>query len=61
MSTHLVLDGTENVALGLAIACINLIVAIALVVVGLSLVLAVSSVAWLSDRTGETQSIRGQA
>lgn len=61
MSTHLPLGSAENVGLGLAIACVNLMVAVALVLMGLSLVLAVSSIAWLSDRTGEAHSIRGTA
>ena len=45
------LAGTENVGPGLAIACLNLIVAFVLVTLGLLLALAVSSVAWFTDRT----------
>jgi hypothetical protein len=56
MTIQSLLTGTESVGPGLAIACVNLIVALALVTVGLSLILAVSSVAWLSDRTGDTKS-----
>ena len=55
------LAGTENVGPGLAIACLNLIVAFALVTLGLLLALAVSSVAWFADRTKETRLIRGRA
>ena len=56
------LAGTENVGPGLAIACLNLIVAFALVTLGLLLALAVSSVAWFADRTNlETRPIRGRA
>jgi hypothetical protein len=47
MSTHLLLAGTGNVVSGLGVACLNVIVALALVAVSLLLVLAVSSVAWL--------------
>jgi hypothetical protein len=54
MTIQWLLAGTQSVGPGLAIACVNLIVALALVTVGLSLILIVSSVAWLSDRTGDT-------
>ena len=57
MSTHLLLPIMDDVGPGLAIACVNLLVALALVAVGLTLILAVSSVAWLSDHT-DTSSIR---
>jgi hypothetical protein len=58
MSTHLLLAG--NVMSGLGVACLNVIVALALVAVNLLLVLAVSSVAWLYDRPKEIQPIRGR-
>ena len=61
MSTHLLFAGTGNVVPGVGVACLNVIVALALVVVGVSLVLAVSSVAWLSDRHQDVQPIRGSA
>jgi hypothetical protein len=50
MSTHLLLPGTENVGPGIAIAGLNSMVAMALVIVGLLLALSVSSVAWFCDR-----------
>ena len=62
------LAGTKDVGPGLAIACLNLIVAFVLVTLGLLLALAVSSVAWFTDRTNwfadrtkETRLIRGRA
>ena len=58
MSTHLLLAGTGDLVPGVAIACFNLILALALVTVGLLLVVAVSSVAWLYDRPNELQPIR---
>ena len=50
MPTHSLLAGTGNVVPDLAVACLNVIAALALVAVSLLLVLAVSSVAWLYDR-----------
>lgn len=56
MSTHLLLAETGNVVPGVGVAFLNVIVALALVAVGLLLVLAVSSVAWLYDRHKECPS-----
>jgi hypothetical protein len=61
MSTQLLLAGTGNVVPSLGVACLNVIVAMALVAVSLLLVLGVSSVAWLYDRHKEIQPIRGRA
>ena len=61
MSTHLLLAGTRKVVSGLGVACLNVIVALALVAVSLLLVLAVSSVAWLYDRPKEIQPIHSRA
>jgi hypothetical protein len=60
MPTHLLLAGTGDVVPGLAVACLNVIAALALVAVSLLLVLAVSSVAWFYDRDKETQPIHGR-
>jgi hypothetical protein len=46
---------TDNVGLGLAVTCLNLIVALALVTFSLLLGLAVSSLACVYDRSKETQ------
>jgi hypothetical protein len=61
MPTHSLLAGTGNFVPDLAVACLNVIVALALVAVGLLLVLAVSSVAWFYDRDKEIQPIHGRA
>jgi hypothetical protein len=61
MPTDLLLAGTGDVVPGLAVVCLNLIVALALVAVSLLLVLAVSSVAWFYDRDKEIQPIHGRA
>ena len=59
MSTHLFLGGSENPAPGLAVACINLIVALTLVCVILLLGVTVSLLAWLhAFATGDARSIR---
>jgi hypothetical protein len=61
MSTHLFLAGTGDVVPALAVACLNVIVALALVAISLLLMLAVSSVAWFYDRDKEIQPIHGRA
>jgi hypothetical protein len=58
MSTHWLFAGTGDLVPGVAAACFNLFVALALVTVSLLLVIAVSSVAWLYDRPNEIQPIR---
>ncbi|MEA2916545.1 MAG: hypothetical protein QOJ15_8626 [Bradyrhizobium sp.] len=60
MSTHLFLAGMGNVVSGLGVACLNAIVALALVAVSLLLVFSVSSVAWLYDSHKEIRPIRGR-
>ena len=62
MSTHLLLAGMGNVVSRLGVACLNVIVALALVAVSLLLllVLVVSSVTWLYGRHKEIQPIRGR-
>lgn len=57
MSTRLFL-GTENPVPALAVACLHLMVAVALVSFSLLLGLAVSSAAWLCDRNGSARRIR---
>ena len=59
MSTHLFFGGGENPDPGLAVACLNLIVALALVCVSLLLGVTISLLAWLHAlATGDARSIR---
>jgi hypothetical protein len=58
MSGTLILAGADNPGPVLAVACLNLFVALALVSVSLLLGLAVSIVALLCDRAREAQPIR---
>ena len=56
MSTHLLFGAAENPGPGVALACINLIVALALVCVSLFLGVTVSLIAWLHAlATGEAE------
>lgn len=59
MSTLLFFVGRGNPGPGLAVACLNLIVAVALVCVSLLLGLTVALLAWLhAFATGDAQPIR---
>ena len=58
MSTHVLLAETGSLLASVAVACFNLIVALALVTVGLLLVIVVSSAAWFHDRPKELQPVR---
>jgi hypothetical protein len=58
MSTNWFFAGLEDLVPGVAAACFNLFVALALVTISLLLVIAVSSVAWLYDRPNEVLPIR---
>jgi hypothetical protein len=55
MSTRLLFAVLEGPGPGAAIACFNLIVALALVSFGLLLALAISSVAWFCDRPAKAR------
>jgi hypothetical protein len=61
MSVHIPFAGTGDLVPGVAIAGFNLIVALALVTVGLLLAIAVSSVAWFHDRPKARQPIPSRA
>jgi hypothetical protein len=61
MSNPLFLLGADNPGPGLVIACLNLLVALAVVFLGLLLGLSVSLVTLLCDRTREPQPIRLKA
>lgn len=61
MSFQLLFAEREDLVRGVAIACFNLMIALALVAIGLLLVVAVSSVAWFRDRSKEIQPISRRA
>jgi hypothetical protein len=61
MSNPLLLLGADNPGPELVIACLNLLVALAAVSLGLLFVLSVSLAALLCDRTREPQPIRLKA
>ena len=59
MSIHLFFGGSENPSPGLALACLNLTLALALVGMSLLLGVTVSLLAWLHElATGDARSIR---
>lgn len=61
MSNPLFLLGADNPGPGLVIACLNLLVALAVVSLGLLLGLSVSLLSLLCDQTPEPQPIRLKA
>ena len=59
MSFQLLFAERADLVCGVAIACFNLMIALALVAIGLLLVVAVSSVAWFRDRSKELRQLPG--